>query len=153
MSSSPLHSCPSLPHRPCHHVFSISLALSLSLRLSCCAVVRWIDPWLASRFCRLIDTRAPRRERPAGWCVALLKELFYPRESSKEAREQERERKCLKTYLCKRNIVEVTMMTLRTWEQMHQWMEAYWMHIKNKRYSSAQHPFRQKKGNIENSKA
>lgn len=45
---SPLHSCPSLPHWSCHHVFSISLALSLSHRLSCCAVMQWIEllAWL-----------------------------------------------------------------------------------------------------------
>lgn len=90
MPLSPLHCCPSPPHWPCHHVFPISLALCLSLRLSCCAVMRWIEPWHGSRFYRLIDTRVPWRERPAGWCAALLKELFYPGEWWDETREEDR---------------------------------------------------------------
>lgn len=48
MSSSPLRSCPSLPHRPRHRVFPIPLTLSLYRGLSCCAAMRWIDrlAWL-----------------------------------------------------------------------------------------------------------
>lgn len=115
MSSSPLRSCPSLPHWPRHHVFPISRALSLSLRLSCCAAMRWIDllAWLQI----LPPNRhksSPEREASRMMCC-IIKRAVLPEgmtERSERAGEKTERKKSLETYRHKKSKDKlVTVMT------------------------------------------
>lgn len=50
--------------------------------------MRWINPWLESRFCRLIDTRVPRREASRMMCCIIKRDVL-PQGVTERARRQE----------------------------------------------------------------
>lgn len=93
MSTTLLHSCLFLPHPAMSPCFFPSLSLPLFQSLSWAALcsdavnrpLAWLQTLLPNRHKSSLE-----RKRPAGWCAALLKELSYPREWWRDARQQER---------------------------------------------------------------